>query len=91
MILNGLQDKQLPIYGDGMQVRDWLYVHDHCDAIWTVLQGGVPGQVYSIGGASEYTNREVVQSLCELLDRKKPRPAGRRYEDLISRVDCCRL
>ena len=86
MILNGLEQKPLPVYGDGMQVRDWLYVHDHCDAIQIVLQSGVPGQVYSIGGNAELTNQEVVHSLCELLDRKKPRPGGLRYADLISHV-----
>jgi dTDP-glucose 4,6-dehydratase len=87
MILSGLEQKPLPMYGDGMQVRDWLFVHDHCDAIWTVLNGGEPGQVYAVGGDAEYTNRYVIQSLCELLDRKKPRPGGGCHDELISHVN----
>ena len=86
MILNGLGQKPLPVYGDGLQVRDWLYVHDHCDAIQAVLQAGIPGHVYAIGGNAERTNEEVIQSLCDLLDRKKPRQPGLCYADLISHV-----
>jgi dTDP-glucose 4,6-dehydratase len=86
MVLNGLGQKPLPVYGDGLQVRDWLFVHDHCDAICTVLQGGTPGQVYSIGGDAEYTNREVVHLICDILDRKIPRPGGHGYAELISHV-----
>jgi dTDP-glucose 4,6-dehydratase len=68
MILNALEGKQLPVYGDGQNVRDWLYVGDHCDAIATVLERGQPGQTYNIGGWNEKTNLDIVHSICDLLD-----------------------
>lgn len=71
-ILNALAGKPLPIYGDGLQVRDWLYVGDHCRAIGLVLQSGLAGGTYNIGGWSEKTNLDVVQTLCDLLDELKP-------------------
>ncbi len=71
-ILNALAGKPLPIYGDGLQVRDWLYVNDHCRAIGLVLQGGLVGETYNIGGWSEKTNLDVVQTLCDILDELKP-------------------
>ncbi|MHC4635174.1 MAG: dTDP-glucose 4,6-dehydratase [Planctomycetota bacterium] len=71
MINNALNDKELPIYGDGLYVRDWLYVHDHCTAVWKVLTESPPGEVYNIGGDSEKTNLEVVELILERL--KKPK------------------
>ena len=74
MIVNALAGKPLPIYGDGLQVRDWLYVRDHCSAIRTVLAGGRLGQTYNVGGWNEKTNREIVQTVCALLDELAPAP-----------------
>ncbi len=73
IIANALAGKPLPIYGDGMQVRDWLYVGDHCAAIRRVLADGVPGEGYNVGGWSEMANLEVVQTLCDILDREAPK------------------
>ena len=72
MILNMLEGKPLPIYGDGQNVRDWLFVEDHCAALGLVLERGQPGETYNIGGGSERTNREVVELLCDLVDRLHP-------------------
>ena len=85
MIANALAGKPLPVYGDGLNVRDWLYVLDHCEAIRLVLDKGRPGETYNIGGASEKTNIEVVKMLCALLDEARPRKGGR-YADLIAQV-----
>jgi len=68
MILNGLEGKPLPVYGDGRNVRDWLYVRDHCVAIWTIMNRGRPGQTYNVGGRSERENIRVVETICDLLD-----------------------
>ena len=76
MILNATRGKPLPVYGDGANVRDWLYVGDHCSAIRRVLEAGRPGEVYNIGGNSERTNMQVVNHLCDLLDRLRPRAEG---------------
>ncbi|MCP5289713.1 MAG: dTDP-glucose 4,6-dehydratase [Burkholderiaceae bacterium] len=76
MIVNALAGKPLPVYGDGMQVRDWLYVGDHCAAIRTVLARGRLGETYNIGGWNEKANREIVDTLCALLDELRPDPAG---------------
>ena len=76
MILNATQSKPLPIYGDGMNVRDWLYVTDHCSAIRTVLQDGRPGETYNIGGWNEMPNIEIVKIVCALLDEMRPDKAG---------------
>ncbi|HEX7437569.1 MAG TPA: dTDP-glucose 4,6-dehydratase [Caldimonas sp.] len=76
MIVNALAGKPLPVYGDGQQVRDWLYVKDHCAAIREVLARGVPGQTYNIGGWNEKPNLEIVQTICALLDELRPDPAG---------------
>ena len=84
MILNARQGKPLPVYGDGMNVRDWLYVEDHCAAIATVLRRGYPGQTYNIGGWNEKPNLEVVHTICDLVDEMEPRPGSRR--DLITFV-----
>lgn len=72
MILNALAGKRLPVYGDGRQIRDWLYVEDHCRAIRAVLARGNPGESYNIGGDCERTNLEVVQTICALVDRLRP-------------------
>lgn len=85
VILNALQEKALPIYGDGKNVRDWLYVKDHCSAIRQVLFKGVPGETYNVGGWNEKTNLEVVTTICSILDELKPRVQGS-YKDLITFV-----
>ncbi len=82
MIHNSLQGKPLPIYGDGSNVRDWLYVRDHCSAIRAVLQAGRPGETYNIGGNSERTNIDVVDAICLTLDELKPTVHGASYAAL---------
>ena len=86
MIQNALESKALPIYGNGLQIRDWLYVDDHCDAVRTVLNRGAPGETYNIGGSSERTNIEVVHLICDILDEEVPRPDKRSYRGQISFV-----
>ena len=86
VILNALAGKPLPIYGDGQQVRDWLYVRDHANAIMRVLAQGKTGQTYNIGGNQEKTNLSVVQTICDHLDTLKPRPDGQSYRDQITFV-----
>ena len=76
MIVNALAGKPLPIYGDGLNVRDWLYVRDHCSGIRAVLERGRVGETYNIGGWNEMPNREIVQIICALLDELRPSPAG---------------
>ncbi|AJW94175.1 dTDP-glucose 4,6-dehydratase [Burkholderia gladioli] len=82
MIRCALEGNSLPIYGDGQNVRDWLYVGDHCSALRQVLAGGVPGRAYNIGGRNELTNLDVVGALCDLLDRFQPRRAGSYREQI---------
>jgi dTDP-glucose 4,6-dehydratase len=72
MVLNALEGKDLPIYGDGRQIRDWLYVEDHCEAIWQVLQNGRIGESYNIGGGNQPANLEIVDAICEILEELKP-------------------
>ena len=72
MILNALKGESLPVYGDGLNVRDWLYVEDHCEALRLVLEGGQPGSVYNVGGNCEKTNLEVVRTICRVLDEMMP-------------------
>jgi len=72
MILNAVDGKPLPIYGDGQQIRDWLYVEDHCEAIWMVIRKGPPGQTYNIGAGSQPTNLQVIEHLCAALDELRP-------------------
>ncbi len=72
MILNALEGRALPVYGDGRQVRDWLYVEDHCEALWLVIQKGKRGETYNIGGGNQPTNLEVVQTICTILDELHP-------------------
>jgi dTDP-glucose 4,6-dehydratase len=86
MITNARAGKPLPIYGDGQQVRDWLYVGDHCTAIRRVLEAGRPGEVYNVGGWNEKANLEVVSVLCDILDGMAPRADGRSYREQITYV-----
>jgi dTDP-glucose 4,6-dehydratase len=86
VILNALQGQPLPVYGDGLQVRDWLFVEDHCDAILAVLDRGRPGETYNVGGGSEVTNLELVRSICALLDELVPDSKHRPHARLISHV-----
>lgn len=102
-ILNALEGRPLPVYGDGKNVRDWLFVTDHCQAIWSVMLRGRPGETYNIGGRCEKQNLEVVRMICDLLDRKIPDAAiGPRHErirfvadrpghDRRYAVDCAKL
>jgi dTDP-glucose 4,6-dehydratase len=85
MIVNALAGRALPVYGDGQQLRDWLYVKDHCSAIRTVLDRGRPGETYNVGGWNEKPNIEIVRSVCALLDEMRPDPAGP-HARLISHV-----
>jgi dTDP-glucose 4,6-dehydratase len=85
-ILNALHGKPLPIYGDGQQVRDWLYVKDHCSAIRTVLEKGRLGETYNVGGWNEKTNLDVVTTLCKILDELKPKQDGSKYESQMTFV-----
>ncbi len=84
MILNAQRGKSLPIYGDGQQVRDWLYVEDHCEAIHLILRRGRSGETYNIGGGNQPTNLTIVQTLCDMLDEL--RPAAGSYQGLIQYV-----
>jgi dTDP-glucose 4,6-dehydratase len=86
MIVNALAGKPLPVYGDGLQVRDWLYVKDHCSAICRVLQAGRVGQVYNVGGWNEKANIEIVHTVCQLLDELRPRADGQSYRTQITHV-----
>ena len=86
MILNALDGKPLPVYGDGQQIRDWLFVEDHAAAIWLALQKGRPGETYNVGGLNERANLDVVKTLCALLDEKSPRPGGASYSAQIAYV-----
>jgi dTDP-glucose 4,6-dehydratase len=86
VILNAWDGKPLPVYGDGQQIRDWLYVEDHARAIWLVLQRGRSGETYNIGGLNERPNLEVVQRICGLLDQRSPRADGRAYSAQITYV-----
>ena len=83
IILHALDGKKLPVYGQGLQVRDWLYVEDHAKALYLVATCGVPGETYNIGGHNEKQNIEVVKTICTLLDELAPRSDGKKYEDQI--------
>ena len=82
---NALAGKPLPIYGDGKNIRDWLYVEDHCKALYTVIKSGRPGETYNVGGNCEKQNIEIVRTICSILDEMRPKPAGR-YEEQITFV-----
>ncbi len=86
MIVNALAGKPLPVYGDGLQIRDWLYVRDHCSAICRVLEAGRIGEVYNVGGWNEKANIEIVHTVCDLLDELRPRSDGKSYRSQISHV-----
>ena len=86
MIHNALSGKPLPVYGDGMQIRDWLHVEDHCEAIRYVLAKGRLGETYNIGGNSEKANIDVVHTLCDILDNERPRADGKSYKTQIAFV-----
>ena len=86
VILNAIDGKPLPVYGDGQQIRDWLYVADHCSAICEVLAKGQVGQTYNVGGWNEKTNLEVVNTICQILDELRPRSDGKPYADQITFV-----
>jgi dTDP-glucose 4,6-dehydratase len=85
-IIRAIEGKTIPIYGDGLQVRDWLYVSDHCEAIRCVLENGKIGETYNIGGSSEMKNIEVVRTICGILDSVKPRNDGKSYTEQITHV-----
>ena len=86
MILNAIEGKWLPVYGDGQQIRDWLYVEDHVDAIWLALTKGCVGETYNIGGLNERANLDIVNRICCLLDNKSPRADGESYTSQITHV-----
>lgn len=86
VIVNALAGKPLPVYGDGQQIRDWLYVSDHCGAIRRVLEAGRVGETYNIGGWNEKANLTIVRTICALLDQFQPRPDGKPYADQITFV-----
>ena len=86
IIMNAVEWKPLPVYGDGRNVRDWLYVTDHCEAIWTIMQAGERGETYNIGGASEMENIIIVEMICDILDEILPVPEKHSRRDLITYV-----
>ncbi len=86
MIVNALAGKHLPVYGDGQQIRDWLYVKDHCSALRCVLEKGRMGEVYNIGGWNEKANLDIVHTVCALLDELRPRADGKSYREQIAFV-----
>ncbi|WP_342618705.1 dTDP-glucose 4,6-dehydratase [Rhodoferax sp. GW822-FHT02A01] len=86
IIVNAQAGKALPVYGDGQQIRDWLYVKDHCSAIRRVLEAGVPGETYNVGGWNEKPNLEIVHTVCALLDELRPRADGKPYSEQITFV-----
>ncbi len=87
MILNALEGQPLPVYGKGDNVRDWLYVEDHARALYTVLQKGVIGETYNVGGNNEMSNIDVVKTVCSMLDELRPRADGTPHESLITFVN----
>jgi len=86
MIANCIDEKPLPVYGKGHNIRDWLYVEDHCDAVYTVLQHGEIGETYNVGGNNEIRNIDIVKTICAILDEMRPSPNGKSYGNLISFV-----
>jgi dTDP-glucose 4,6-dehydratase len=86
MILNCLAEESLPVYGTGENVRDWLYVDDHCEAIYTIIKKGKIGETYNVGGNNEIQNIEIVNTICSILDEIKPSENGNSYTDLITYV-----
>jgi dTDP-glucose 4,6-dehydratase len=86
MVLNALDGKSLPVYGDGMQIRDWLYVEDHCEAIYKVLKEGRVGETYNIGGDNQPPNIDIVRTICKIMDERRPDSPHYPHESLISFV-----
>jgi dTDP-glucose 4,6-dehydratase len=86
MVLNALEGKPLPVYGDGQQIRDWLHVEDHCQAIYLILRQGLPGSSYNIGGGNQPTNLAIVEMICDLMDDLAPNPMFRPHRQLIQFV-----
>ncbi len=86
VIYNALEDKQITVYGDGNQIRDWLYVTDHCSALTSILEAGVPGQTYNVGGNNEVKNIDVVKAICSELDNLIARPGEKSYLDLVCHI-----
>ena len=86
MIINCLNEKPLPVYGEGDNIRDWLYVEDHCNAIMSVLKDGIPGETYNIGGRTEMSNLKIVETICDSLNEIYPSPSGKSYRELITFV-----
>jgi dTDP-glucose 4,6-dehydratase len=86
IILNALEGKSLPVYGRGENIRDWLYVTDHCKAVWEIMQKGKPGETYNIGGRCELANLDTVRAICDVLDEIRPSKNGRPHRDLIEFV-----
>lgn len=86
MILNCLEEKPLPVYGTGENIRDWLYVEDHCDAIYTILQKGTIGETYNVGGNNEIKNIQIVEEICDVLNDIHPAGSGKSYHELITFV-----
>ena len=86
MIIKALEEQPLPVYGQGLNVRDWLFVGDHCEAVYTVLTQGEVGETYNIGGNNEQQNIDIVKAICTILDELRPRPKGQSYRELISFV-----
>ncbi len=86
MILNALEGEPLPVYGDGLQIRDWLYVEDHCHAIWTILRSDMQGETYNIGGGNQPTNLKIIETVCEILDELKPDSPHKPHLNLVEFV-----
>lgn len=87
IIRSALGEKPIPIYGDGKNIRDWLYVMDHCRALDIVFHKGMAGETYNVGGRNERTNLQIANTICEILDRNQPRKNGKNYKELITLVD----
>jgi dTDP-glucose 4,6-dehydratase len=87
MVLNGLNGGELPVYGDGRQIRDWLYVEDHCEAIYQILLHGISGETYNVGGNTQLSNLEVINTICSILDKNQPDSENFPHEKLIKFVD----
>ena len=86
-VINCLKNKSLPIYGKGENIRDWLFVGDHCGAIYNVLLNGEVGETYNVGGNSEIKNIDIVLNICKLMDKIKPRKNKKKYSELIQYVE----
>ncbi len=86
MVLKAMEGESLPVYGDGLHVRDWLYVRDHCTAVWTIMKSGNRGETYNVGGNNELENLKLVEMICEMLDEHKKLPDGKQRRELITFV-----